>query len=240
MQKGIVVALMAMLTGSIFVQPLCAQTDSNLTVDGVTYTNAVFGTVTPYAVTVKHSTGVASVPLDRLPADLRERFGYDRQKAQDYLQESTARQVALLATDRQESVARSGREHEAAVKADVANTEATEKARLVALTTEISGDVVVSTDDGMMLKTRNTISRTRSQYTTGATEEVSGGRVARTTTAEAEYAFLVGYPSPLAPKTGVRCLAYPDGSKEIDGHTMPRWVYQSDGIAVPYPTRDDR
>ena len=240
MQKGIVVALMAMLTGSIFVQPLCAQTDSNLTVDGVTYTNAVFGTVTPYAVTVKHSTGVASVPLDRLPADLRERFGYDRQKAQDYLQESTARQSALLASDRQESVARSGREHEAAVKADVANTEATEKARLVALTTEISGDVVVSTDDGMMLKTRNTISRTRSQYTTGATEEVSGGRVARTTTAEAEYAFLVGYPSPLAPKTGVRCLAYPDGSKEIDGHTMPRWVYQSDGIAVPYPTRDDR
>ena len=240
MQKGIVVALMAMLTGSLFVQPLCAQTDSNLTVDGVTYTNAVFGTVTPYAVTVKHSTGVASVPLDRLPADLRERFGYDRQKAQDYLQESTARQAALLASDRQESVARSGREHEAAVKADVANTEATEKARLVALTTEISGDVVVSTDDGMMLKTRNTISRTRSQYTTGATEEVSGGRVARTTTAEAEYAFLVGYPSPLAPKTGVRCLAYPDGSKEIDGHTMPRWVYQSNGIAVPYPTRDDR
>ena len=240
MQKGIVVVLMAMLTGALFVQPLCGQTDSNLTVDGVTYTNAVFGTVTPYAVTVKHSTGVASVPLDRLPADLRERFGYDRQKAQDYLQESTARQAALLASDRQESVARSGREHEAAVKADVANTEATEKARLVALTTEISGDVVVSTDDGMMLKTRNTISRTRSQYNTGATEEISGGRVARTTTAEAEYAFLVGYPSPLAPKTGVSCLAYPDGSKEIDGHTMPRWVYQSDGIAVPYPTRDDR
>jgi hypothetical protein len=240
MQKGIVVALVAMLAGSFFVQPLCAQTDSNLTVDGVTYTNAVFGTVTPYAVTVKHSTGVASVPLDRLPADLRERFGYDRQKAQDYLQESTARQAALLTSDRQESVARSGREHEAAVKADVANAEATEKARLVALTTEISGDVVVTTDEGMMLKTRNTISRTRSQYTTGATEEISGDRVARTITAEAEYAFLVGYPSPLAPKTGVRCRAYPDGSKEIDGHTMPRWVYQSDGVALSFPTRDDR
>ena len=240
MRKGIIVAFTAMVAGSLFVQPLCAQTNSTLTVDGVTYTNAVFGTVTPYAVSVKHSTGVASVPLERLPADLRERFGYDPQKAQDYLRESTARQAALLASDRQESVARSGREHEAAVRAEVASTEATEKARLVALTTEISGDVVVSTDDGMMLKTRNTISRTQSQYTTGATEEVSGGRVARTTTAEAEYAFLVGYPSPLAPKTGVRCLAYPDGSKEIDGHTMPRWVYQSDGIAVPYPTRDDR
>jgi hypothetical protein len=231
---------MAMLTGSLLVHPLCAQTDSTLTVDGVIYTNAVFGTVTPYAVTVKHSTGIASVPLERLPADLQQRFGYDPQKARDYLRESTARQAALLASDRQESAVRSGHEHEAAVKADVAATEAADKAALVALRAEISGEVVVTTDDGMMLKTRNAISRTRSQYITGATEEVSGDRVARTTTAEAEYAFLVGYPGPLAPKTGVRCLAYPDGSKEIDGHTMPRWVYQSDGIAVLHPTRDDR
>jgi hypothetical protein len=231
---------MAMLAGSLLVHPLCAQTDSTLTVDGVIYTNAVFGTVTPYAVTVKHSTGVASVPLERLPADLQQRFGYDPQKARDYLQESTARQAALLASDRQELAVRSGHEHEAAVKADIAATEAADKAALVALTTEISGDVVVTTDDGMMLKTRNTISRTRSQYATDATVEVNGDRVARTTTAEAEYAFLVGYPSPLAPKTGVRCLAYPDGSKEIDGHTMPRWVYQSDGIAVLHPPRDDR
>jgi hypothetical protein len=233
MQKGIIVAFMAMVAGSLFVHPLCAQTNSTLTVDGVTYTNAVFGTVTPYAVTVKHSTGVASVPLERLPADLQQRFGYDPQKAQDYLRESTARQAALLASDRQESDARSGREHEVAVKAEIASTEATEKARLVALTTEISGEVMVTTADGMMLKTRNAISRTRSQYTTDVTAEVNGGSVARTSTAEAEYAFLVGYPSPLAPKTGVRCRAYPDGSKEIDGHTMPRWVYQSDGIAVP-------
>jgi hypothetical protein len=239
---------MAMLAGSLFVHPLCAQTESTLTVDGVTYTNAVFGTVTPYAVTVKHSTGVvASIPLERLPADLQQRFGYDPQKARDYLQESTARQAALVASDREESAVRSGHEHEAAVKADIAATEAADKAALVALTTEISGDVVVTTNDGMMLKTRNAISRTRSEYATeqsqyapDVTVEVNGDRVARTTTAEAEYAFLVGYPSPLAPKTGVHCLAYPDGSKEIDGHTMPRWVYQSDGIAVVHPQRDDR
>ena len=94
MRKGILVALMAMLAGSLFVHPLCAQTESTLTVDGVIYTNAVFGTVTPYAVTVKHSTGVASIPLERLPADLQQRFGYEPQKARDYLQESTARQAA--------------------------------------------------------------------------------------------------------------------------------------------------
>jgi hypothetical protein len=229
MQKGIIVALVAMLAGSLFVHPLCAQIDSTLTVDEVIYTNAVFGTVTPYAVTVKHSTGVASVPLERLPADLQRRFGYDPQKAQDYLQESTVRQAALVASDRQESAVRSGHEHEAAVKA-----------ALVALTAEISGEVIVTTNDGMMLRTRNAISYTRSQYTRDVAVEVGGDRVARTTMTETEYAFLVGYPGLLAPKTGVRCLAYPDGSKEIDGHTMPRWVYQSDGMAFLHAPRDDR
>ena len=228
MNKGIAAALMVMIGAAV-----AAQTNSTLTVGEVIYTNAVFGAVTPYAVTIKHSTGVAEVPLSELPDDLQKRFGYDPQKAQDYLQESTARQAALLERDRQESAARSEREHEAAVKADAASTEATEKAKLVALTTEISGEVVVTTDDGMMLKTRNAISRTREQNTTSPIEQSA----VRTITTEAEYAFLVGYPSPLAPKTGVRCLAYPDGSKEIDGHTMPRWVYQGNGVAVPFPTR---
>ena len=232
--------MVVMLAVSFFVHPLCAQTDSTLTVDEMIYTNAVFGTVTPYAVTVKHSTGVASVPLERLPADLQQRFGYDPQKAQDYLQESTVRQAALVASDRQESAVRSGHEHEAAVKTDIAATEAADKAALVALTTEISGEVIVTTDDGMMLRTRNATSHTRSQYTRDVAVEVGGDRVARTTMTETEYAFLVGYPGLLAPKTGVRCLAYPDGSKEIDGHTMPRWIYQSDGIAFAHPPRDDR
>jgi hypothetical protein len=203
----------------------------------VIYTNAVFGAVTPYAVTIKHSTGVAEVPLSELPDDLQKRFGYDPEKAQVYLQESTARQAALVARDNQEAVDRSAREHDAAVKADVAATEAAEKAKLVALTAEISGEVVVTTDDGMMLKTRNAISRTRDQDTAGTMEQITGDRIVRTTTKEAEYAFLVGYPTPLAPKTVVLCRAYPDGSKEIDGHTMPRWVYQGNAVAVPRPTQ---
>jgi hypothetical protein len=172
------------------------------------------------------------VPLSELPDDLQKRFGYDPQKAQDYLQESNARQAALVARDRQEEVARSEREHEAAVKADAASTEATEKAKLVALTTEITGEVVVTTDDGMMLKTRNASSRTREQNTTSPMEQSA----VRTVMTEPEYAFLVGYPSPLAPKTDVRCRAYPDGSKEINGRTMPRWVYQGNAVTIPFPT----
>ena len=215
MNKGIAAALMVMIGAAVG-----AQSNFTLTVGGVIYTNAVFGAVTPYAVTIKHSSGVAEVPLSELPADLQKRFGYDPQKAQDYLQESTARQAALVARDNQEAAARSGREHEAAVKADAAAAEAAEKAKLVALTTEISGEVVVTTDDGMMLRTSN-----------------AGDRAVGTITTGVEYAFLVGYPSPLAPKTDVRCRAYPDGSKVIDGRTMPRWVYQGNAVAIPFPTR---
>ena len=227
MNKAIAAALMVMIGAMV------AQADSTLTVGGVIYTNAVFGAVTPYAVTIKHSTGVAEVPLSELPDDLQKRFGYDPEKAQVYLQESTARQAALVARDNQEAVDRSAREHDAAVKADAA----AEKAKLVSLTAEISGEVVVTTDDGMMLKTRNASSRTRDQVTAGTMEQITGDRIVRTTTKEAEYAFLVGYPTPLAPKTVVLCRAYPDGSKDIDGHTMPRWVYQGNGVAVPNPTR---
>jgi hypothetical protein len=57
--------------------------DSNvtLTVDGVTYSNVIFRTVTPLTVTVFHKTGVVAIPLEKLSPELRERFGYDPVRA---------------------------------------------------------------------------------------------------------------------------------------------------------------
>jgi hypothetical protein len=43
-----------------------------------------FGTVTPTTVSVFHTTGVAGIPLEKLPLDLQECFGYDPDKAADY------------------------------------------------------------------------------------------------------------------------------------------------------------
>jgi hypothetical protein len=50
-------------------------------VDGITYTNAHFGTTTPSSVTLLHSTGVATIPLEKLPPDLQKQLGYDLQRA---------------------------------------------------------------------------------------------------------------------------------------------------------------
>ena len=53
-------------------------------VDGAIYSNVTWGTVTPATVTLFHATGVATVPLENLPRDLQQRFGYDAEKARAY------------------------------------------------------------------------------------------------------------------------------------------------------------
>lgn len=57
--------------------------DSNvtLTVEGITYSNVIFRTVTPLTVTVFHETGIATIPLEKLPPELQKRFGYNPEKA---------------------------------------------------------------------------------------------------------------------------------------------------------------
>ncbi len=57
---------------------------STITVGGTTYSNVTWRTVTPATVSIFHQTGVASIPLEKLPPELQKRFGYDPQKAADY------------------------------------------------------------------------------------------------------------------------------------------------------------
>lgn len=60
------------------------ETNLTLTVDGVTYSNVTFGSVSPSSVSIRHSTGIARLPLAKLPPELQQRFGYDPQKAADW------------------------------------------------------------------------------------------------------------------------------------------------------------
>jgi hypothetical protein len=54
---------------------------STITIDGTTYEEARWERVTPTTVTIFHKTGVATIPLWKLPPDLQKEFGYDPQKA---------------------------------------------------------------------------------------------------------------------------------------------------------------
>jgi hypothetical protein len=55
-----------------------------ISVDGHTYSNVTWGTVTPVSVSITDATGATTVPLEKLPPELRDRFGYDEARAKEY------------------------------------------------------------------------------------------------------------------------------------------------------------
>ena len=71
-----------------------------LTVGGETYSNVTFGASTPASLSIRHSTGVASIPFAKLPPEIQKQFGYDPQKAGEYLKSLAA--AAKFAADQAE------------------------------------------------------------------------------------------------------------------------------------------
>lgn len=73
-----------------------------ITVDGITYSNITWRTVTPATVSIFHQTGVASIPLEKLSPDLQRRFGYDPAKAATFIQKRAEADAAAakLAAER--------------------------------------------------------------------------------------------------------------------------------------------
>src|ERR1017187_1390358 len=57
---------------------------SSITIDGTTYQDVRWGRLTPSTVTIFHRTGIATIPLWKLPPALQKQFGYDPQKAADW------------------------------------------------------------------------------------------------------------------------------------------------------------
>ncbi len=75
MNRILLVCLLAATLGS------AQETNLTITVDGIAYTNVQFRGTTPVSVAIFHSTGVATIPLEKLPPELQKRFGYDPQRA---------------------------------------------------------------------------------------------------------------------------------------------------------------
>jgi hypothetical protein len=86
---------------------------TTITVDGIIYSNVTWRTVTPATVTIFHETGVASIPLEKLPPELQQRFGYDPQKGAAYRGEELAAAQQRLAEMQARERLRQQREAEA-------------------------------------------------------------------------------------------------------------------------------
>lgn len=83
---------------------------ATITIGGVTYSNVTWRTVTPATVSIMHKTGVASIPLEKLPPELQKRFGYDPQKAVAYLSAEQEREKAARERQRQQEQERQRQE----------------------------------------------------------------------------------------------------------------------------------
>jgi hypothetical protein len=81
---------------------------TTITVDNIIYSNVTWRTVTPATVSIFHATGVASIPLEKLPPELQERFGYDPQKAADYRAQELAAAEQAKAQSQPEQARRPG------------------------------------------------------------------------------------------------------------------------------------
>jgi hypothetical protein len=105
-----------------FAAPFAEEANSfptKITIDGVTYEDVRWGTVTPATVSIFHSTGIASIPLEKLPPELQQRFGYDPKKATEYrAAEQTAEAARQEARRNQMAAAAAERERQAQLEAE--------------------------------------------------------------------------------------------------------------------------
>ena len=87
-----------------------ARGDSNsfpsiLTIEGATYSNVTLLRHTPATFTIRHATGIATLPIADLDTNLRAQFGYDPDKADQFSRAESE------AEKRSEANARATREH---------------------------------------------------------------------------------------------------------------------------------
>jgi len=78
---------------------------ASITIDGTIYEDVRWQRVTQGTVTIFHKTGIATIPLEKLPPELQKRFGYDPQKALDYHKRDMAAQAAMAEQERARSLA---------------------------------------------------------------------------------------------------------------------------------------
>lgn len=97
MKTALAVATGLLLQLSAFLA-LASDLPDSLTVDGEKYEQVRWGNATPSTVTIYHKTGIAAIPLEKLPAELQQHFGYDPQKAAAF---RASERAALQAVQKQ-------------------------------------------------------------------------------------------------------------------------------------------
>jgi hypothetical protein len=187
-----------------------AAASNGFTIDGFTYENVRWGRITPSTATIFHKTGVATIPLEKLPQDLQEKLGYDPFKAKQYRQAEAEARAAWLQAKQQKLELLQQRQ-----------AEEDRRTKLEASAVDFHCTIMALDEKGAVVRT----AKTSIPYS--ATIPASGSVEDRPKQIEISYAFLVGHPrqTSLAVGDTISCRAYRDGLQETDGDPLPRWVY---------------
>lgn len=187
-----------------------AVASNSFTIDGFTYENVRWARVTPSTVTIFHKTGVATLPLEKLPLDLQKSFGYDPIKAERYRQaEAKARAAWQQAKQQRLQLLQQQQAEEDRRK------------RLEATAMDFHCKIMALDERGAVVRTANTsIPHLATMPSADSVKE-------HPIQIEITYAFLVGHPRQASLTVGdtISCRAYRDGVQETDGDPLPRWVY---------------
>ncbi len=63
-----------------------ADAGNALTIDGETYEEVKYVNASASKITLRHKRGIASLPIEKFPAEVQRRFGYNPQKAEEEAQ----------------------------------------------------------------------------------------------------------------------------------------------------------
>ena len=187
----------------LFAVTACFADDTNLTltIEGITYHIVRFVHPTPGMVTIYHSTGVATIPLAKLPSALQKQFGYDPQQAAQW--QAAQKKIDAAAAETQRQQAARWKADQDRITAETAALEETQRkaASAVQWTVRIQ-DVLPDAVVGY------------------------GCPGAKPTCPDAKTILLVDPPGPepLAEGDQLTVMAYRDGSAMAQSRTLQKWV----------------
>ena len=174
---------------------------ASITIDGHTYENVRWVRTTAADAIIYHSTGVATIPLEKLPPELQKHFGYDPAKA-----------VAWRVAEQQRAIAAEQAQRQAQQRENA-------RRALLAQAKPCQCDVVsVVEGQGLICDDRSFIDA----------NSAAGGT--NPTAFRPVYFFLVYDTRGIVNNQHVQCQAYPDGDytyTTVSGASQKihRWVY---------------
>ncbi|MGA2138689.1 MAG: hypothetical protein ABSH14_07495 [Verrucomicrobiia bacterium] len=201
---------------------------TQITIDGTTYTDFRWGRVTPATVTLFHKTGVATIPLEKLPPDLQQQFGYDPQRAAQW---QAAQQAAEAEANK--------RAAESARQAADAARQAADAAQHAAAAIEWTLTIEEILPDGIIARGYKTSDdKALNPVSSTASSQGNGQSVPRVRHPKSILICLINYPKvrELAEGDKITATAYQSGVITIAGHALGRWVYFGPLLASSQPS----